>query len=97
MFLGHERGRHGLLDESSMERAARKTLDDLHVTTIRSIRQPVQSLSGGQRQSVAVAKAVMQSAKLVIIDSHSRPRRGPDTHGARADQAAVETRARRSS
>ena len=68
MFLGHERLRHRLLDESSMEKTARKTLDDLHVTTIRSIRQPVQSLSGGQRQSVAVAKAVMQSAKLVIMD-----------------------------
>jgi len=68
MFLGHETMRHGLLDESSMELAARQTLDDLHVTTVRSIRQPVQSLSGGQRQSVAVAKAVMQSAKLVIMD-----------------------------
>jgi ABC-type sugar transport system ATPase subunit len=68
MFLGHEKLRHGLLDESFMEKTARKTLDDLHVTTIRSIRQPVQSLSGGQRQSVAVAKAVMQSAKLVIMD-----------------------------
>ena len=68
MFLGHETLRRGLLDESSMELAARKTLDDLHVTTVRSIRQPVQSLSGGQRQSVAVAKAVMQSAKLVIMD-----------------------------
>jgi ABC-type sugar transport system ATPase subunit len=68
MFLGHERRRHGLLDESSMELAARQTLADLHVTTVRSIRQPVASLSGGQRQSVAVAKAVMQAAKLVIMD-----------------------------
>ncbi len=68
MFLGHETMRRGLLDESSMELAARRTLDDLHVTTVRSIRQPVASLSGGQRQSVAVAKAVMQSAKLVIMD-----------------------------
>ena len=68
MFLGHETRRHGLLDESSMELAARQTLSDLHVTTIRSIRQPVASLSGGQRQSVAVAKAVMQAAKLVIMD-----------------------------
>ena len=68
MFLGHERLRRRLLDETSMELAARKTLADLHVTTVRSIRQPVKSLSGGQRQSVAVAKAVMQSAKLVIMD-----------------------------
>jgi ABC-type sugar transport system ATPase subunit len=68
MFLGHETLRHGLLDEVSMEIAARKTLADLQVTTVRSIRQPVASLSGGQRQSVAVAKAVMNAAKLVIMD-----------------------------
>jgi ABC-type sugar transport system ATPase subunit len=68
MFLGHEKLRHRLLDESSMELTARQILADLHVTTIRSIRQPVASLSGGQRQSVAVAKAVMQAARLVIMD-----------------------------
>jgi ABC-type sugar transport system ATPase subunit len=68
MFLGHEILRHRLLDEAAMEIAARKTLSDLHVTTVRSIRQPVASLSGGQRQSVAVAKAVLSAAKLVIMD-----------------------------
>ncbi len=68
MFLGHEALRRGLLDESTMEIAARDTLKGLHVTTLRSIRQPVASLSGGQRQSVAVAKAVMSKAKLVIMD-----------------------------
>jgi ABC-type sugar transport system ATPase subunit len=68
MFLGHEKLRHRLLDETSMELEARKILADLQVTTVRSIRQPVASLSGGQRQSVAVAKAVMQAAKLVIMD-----------------------------
>jgi ABC-type sugar transport system ATPase subunit len=69
MFLGHEETRRGILDEASMEVAARKTLDSLRVTTVlRSIRQPVASLSGGQRQSVAVAKAVMSKAKLVIMD-----------------------------
>jgi ABC-type sugar transport system ATPase subunit len=68
MFLGHEKLRHFLLDEAAMEIAARKTLADLHVTTVRSIRQPVASLSGGQRQSVAVAKAVLSAAKLVIMD-----------------------------
>ena len=57
-----------LLDETAMEIEARKTLADLHVTTVRSIRQPVASLSGGQRQSVAVAKAVLSAAKLVIMD-----------------------------
>jgi ABC-type sugar transport system ATPase subunit len=68
MFLGHEMLQHGLLDESTMEISARKTLEDLSVRTIRSIRQPVASLSGGQRQSIAVAKAVMANAKLVILD-----------------------------
>src|SRR5262249_18386359 len=44
------------------------TLKSLAVTTIRSIRQPVATLSGGQRQSVAVARAVMWNSKLVILD-----------------------------
>jgi ABC-type sugar transport system ATPase subunit len=68
MFLGRERLRTGLLDEDSMERAAAETLASLRVTTVKSIRQPVASLSGGQRQSVAVAKAVMWNSKLVIMD-----------------------------
>ena len=51
-----------------MELAARKTLADLHVTTVRSIRQPVSSLSGGQRQSVAVARAVLWNSQLMILD-----------------------------
>jgi ABC-type sugar transport system ATPase subunit len=68
MFLGRELLRHRLLDEDAMERAAAETLAGLRVTTVRSIRQPVGSLSGGQRQSVAVAKAVMWNSKLVIMD-----------------------------
>ena len=68
MFLGHEVLRHFTLDEASMEITAKKILAELEVTTVRSVRQPVASLSGGQRQSVAVAKAVMSNAKLVIMD-----------------------------
>ncbi|HVV36119.1 MAG TPA: ATP-binding cassette domain-containing protein [Acidimicrobiales bacterium] len=68
MFLGRERLRHGLLDEENMEAAARDTLTSLAVTTVKSIRQPVKSLSGGQRQSVAVAKAAMWNSQLVIMD-----------------------------
>jgi D-xylose transport system ATP-binding protein len=68
MFLGREELSKGLLDESKMELKAKSTLADLHVTTVRSIRQPVGSLSGGQRQAVAVARAVMQNAQLVIMD-----------------------------
>jgi ABC-type sugar transport system ATPase subunit len=69
MFLGRERRHLGLfLSEDEMEKAAASTLAGLSVTTVRSIRQPVASLSGGQRQSVAVARAVMWNSKLVIMD-----------------------------
>jgi ABC-type sugar transport system ATPase subunit len=68
MYLGHELLRWGLLDENKMEITARQVLSDLSVTTVQSIRQPVGSLSGGQRQAVAVARAVMREAKLVILD-----------------------------
>jgi ABC-type sugar transport system ATPase subunit len=68
MFLGRERTRRWALDEESMEQAASETLASLAVTTVRSIRQPVASLSGGQRQSVAIAKAVLWDTKLVIMD-----------------------------
>jgi ABC-type sugar transport system ATPase subunit len=68
MYLGRERRTGILLDEASMELDAKRTLADLHVTTVRSIRQAVGSLSGGQRQAVAVARAVMQNAKLVMMD-----------------------------
>src|SRR5579863_2162028 len=68
MFLGLEIESHGILNETPMELKARETLAGLSVTTVRSIRQPVGSLSGGQRQSVAVARAIMGDAKLVIMD-----------------------------
>jgi ABC-type sugar transport system ATPase subunit len=68
MFLGRERTRGVVLDEEAMETAANETLSSLAVTTVRSIRQPVASLSGGQRQSVAIAKAVLWNTKLVIMD-----------------------------
>jgi D-xylose transport system permease protein len=63
MFLGREVLATALLDEDSMERSASQTLSDLRVTTLRSVREPVTSLSGGQRQSIAVAKAVMRNFK----------------------------------
>jgi ABC-type sugar transport system ATPase subunit len=68
MFLGREVTRSRLLDEAAMEQSAVQTLDSLSVTTVQSVRQPVGSLSGGQRQAVAVARAVMWQAKLVIMD-----------------------------
>jgi ABC-type sugar transport system ATPase subunit len=68
MFLGREAVKSRLLDEGSMEKAAGRTLSDLSVTTVRSVRQLVGSLSGGQRQAVAVARAVMEDAELVILD-----------------------------
>jgi ABC-type sugar transport system ATPase subunit len=68
MFLGREMQHRGVLDEEEMEQAASTTLSGLAVTTVRSIRQPVGSLSGGQRQSVAIAKTVLWNSKLVIMD-----------------------------
>src|SRR5215211_5841974 len=59
MFLGRERKSSGVLDEVSMETAARDTLSRLSVRTLKSVRQLVSSLSGGQRQTVAIAKAVL--------------------------------------
>jgi len=69
MFLGREeRDLLWRLKEPLMEQRTADTLRSLSVTTIRSVRQPVASLSGGQRQSVAVAKAVLWNSKLVILD-----------------------------
>jgi D-xylose transport system ATP-binding protein len=68
MFLGRERKRGLLLDETSMEELARQTLASLSVRTVRSVRQLVSSLSGGQRQTVAIAKAVLWNSKVVLLD-----------------------------
>jgi D-xylose transport system ATP-binding protein len=69
MFLGREELEPlRTLNETTMEARARDTLKSLSVTTIRSVRQTVAGLSGGQRQSVAVAKAVMWNSRLVILD-----------------------------
>jgi D-xylose transport system ATP-binding protein len=69
MFLGREElETMRTLNETKMEARAKETLESLSVTSIRSVRQTVAGLSGGQRQSVAVAKAVMWNSKLVILD-----------------------------
>jgi len=68
MYLGREVNKFQILNEAVMEFSTSETLRSLAVTTIRSVRQPVATLSGGQRQSVAVAKAVQWNSKLVILD-----------------------------
>jgi len=69
MFLGREiRNLIGRLKEAPMEAQTAETLKGLRVTTISSIRQPVASLSGGQRQSVAIGRAVMWNSRVVILD-----------------------------
>jgi D-xylose transport system ATP-binding protein len=68
MFLGRERTNGIRLDEVSMEGLARQTLSELKVRTVKSVRQKVASLSGGQRQTVAIAKAVLWESKLVVLD-----------------------------
>ncbi len=69
MFLGREEVQNGLvLDELTMEHRSQEVLESLSVTTLKSVRQTVAGLSGGQRQAVAVAKSVMWDSKLVILD-----------------------------
>ena len=68
MFLGREETRFGTFDEGQMEREASDTLRSLSVRTVKSVRQKVSSLSGGQRQTVAIARSVLKKAKLVILD-----------------------------
>ncbi len=68
MYLGREETKAGVLDEITMELATKQTLKDLSVSTVKSVRQLVGSLSGGQRQAVAVARAVMRESQLVILD-----------------------------
>ncbi|MBU3693002.1 MAG: sugar ABC transporter ATP-binding protein, partial [Candidatus Nanopelagicaceae bacterium] len=64
MFLGREEKSGLTLNESAMESLAKKTLDGLSVRTVKSIRQKVASLSGGQRQTVAIARAVLWNSKV---------------------------------
>ncbi len=68
MFLGREKKSGMILDEPTMEQLAQQTLAGLSVRTVKSVRQQVSSLSGGQRQTVAIAKAVLWNSKLVILD-----------------------------
>ena len=68
MFLGREEKKGIGLDEITMESRARETLSSLSVRTVKSVRQSVASLSGGQRQTVAIAKAVLWNSKVVLLD-----------------------------
>jgi D-xylose transport system ATP-binding protein len=69
MYLGRETHDFlGRLKEAPMEAKTAETLKGLRVTTIQSIRQQVASLSGGQRQSVAIGRAVMWNSRVVILD-----------------------------
>jgi D-xylose transport system ATP-binding protein len=69
MFLGRELSRfRAFLSDGEMERQARATLASLSVRTVSSVRQLVANLSGGQRQTVAIAKAVLWNSKVVFLD-----------------------------
>ena len=68
MFLGREVKSGVTLNETDMEKRAEETLKGLSVRTLKSLRQQVSSLSGGQRQTVAIARAVLWNSKLVILD-----------------------------
>ncbi len=68
MFLGKEELKFRTLNEPAMELQATQALTRLSVRTVKSVRQKVSSLSGGQRQTVAIARSVLREAKLVILD-----------------------------
>ena len=68
MFLGREKKNGVVLDETTMESQAREALKSLSVRTVKSVRQSVSSLSGGQRQTVAIAKTVLWNSKVVMLD-----------------------------
>jgi len=68
MFLGREEMSAGTFDEGRMEKEASDTLRSLSVRTVKSVRQKVSSLSGGQRQTVAIARAALKKARVVILD-----------------------------
>jgi ABC-type sugar transport system ATPase subunit len=67
MFLGREPRRGLVLDRARMLRETRATLDRLRIS-VPSVRAPVSVLSGGQRQAVAIARAIHQGGRLVIMD-----------------------------
>ncbi|HET8928256.1 MAG TPA: ATP-binding cassette domain-containing protein [Microbacterium sp.] len=68
MFLGREEMSTATFDEGRMEKEASDTLRSLSVRTMKSVRQKVSSLSGGQRQTVAIARAALKKARVVILD-----------------------------
>ena len=75
LFLGRERRRPGplgrwfrKLDRAAMQKEARQHLNALGLLTIQNIRQPVETLSGGQRQGVAVVRATAFGSRVVIMD-----------------------------
>jgi D-xylose transport system ATP-binding protein len=68
LFLGQEATTGGLLDEVTMEKKANDLLAELSVTTIQSVRGEVGAMSGGQRQSVAIARSLLGEPRMVILD-----------------------------
>ncbi|WP_205697856.1 ATP-binding cassette domain-containing protein [Conexibacter sp. SYSU D00693] len=72
LYLGHELKRTGVpgapMDEITMEQKARELLDSLAVRTLRSVRAEVGSLSGGQRQSIAIARGLLGDPKMILLD-----------------------------
>jgi D-xylose transport system ATP-binding protein len=68
MFLGREAANGPALDEIEMEKQARRLLDSLAVRTLKSVRAEVGTLSGGQRQTIAIARSMLGEPKMVMLD-----------------------------
>ncbi|MFE9202275.1 ATP-binding cassette domain-containing protein [Micromonospora sp. NPDC007230] len=75
LFLGREKRRRGvlgsifrMLDQKGMRREAEQALADLGIGTLQNVAQPVETLSGGQRQAVSVARAAAFGSKVIVLD-----------------------------
>ena len=69
LFLGRVPRKWGIfVDESAMRRKTREVLDQLNVTTVQDLSQPISSMSGGQQQSIAIGRAIAWGSEIVILD-----------------------------